>query len=324
VALRVCGGLITNIPLVDFHVRALANGQGGVQPGALGLLAQGAQAPGQVMRLGSGNHRVPHQVAARGKALDALLNAGAHAVVIALDLVARVDQHQRAARPAGARGRWQHRAQSFEAVFARHRDRAASLKLGHVARQGLAVGRVQFEQLEPVARGLAHQAVHHEGRTGVNAQRARGVEVGHQVKVVVDGRGRFGRLPFGGAHGGHELDDAVLRLAALLGVVAVQPVQTGPGVGVDQVDAGLFEHEVAQRGHQRDVLEHIGVIAGMKGVAVTEHPGMVAPEFAGRATISYNGGLRSEFCWPRGEAFTPPKRVPSEDHRPWKRAAKPS
>jgi hypothetical protein len=34
---------------------------------------------------------------------------------------------------------------------------------------------------------------------------------------------------------------------------------------------------VRERGDQHRVLEHVGVIAGMEGVAVAEHPSMVTP-----------------------------------------------
>jgi hypothetical protein len=39
------------------------------------------------------------------------------------------------------------------------------------------------------------------------------------------------------------------------------------------VIAGLFLHQVPQGGDQGGVLEHIGVVAGVEGVAVTEHGG---------------------------------------------------
>jgi hypothetical protein len=46
-------------------------------------------------------------------------------------------------------------------------------------------------------------------------------------------------------------------------------------MGVNQGDAGLFLHEVAQGGEQGDVFEHIGMVARVKSVSVTEHAGMV-------------------------------------------------
>ena len=46
-------------------------------------------------------------------------------------------------------------------------------------------------------------------------------------------------------------------------------------MGVDQRQAGVFLRQVLQCGDQRGVLEYVGVVAGMEGVAVTEHGGMV-------------------------------------------------
>jgi hypothetical protein len=34
-------------------------------------------------------------------------------------------------------------------------------------------------------------------------------------------------------------------------------------------------HQVAQGGNQRQVFQHVGMVAGMEGVAITEHDGMV-------------------------------------------------
>ena len=72
-----------------------------------------------------------------------------------------------------------------------------------------------------------------------------------------------------------QLQNAVLRLGTGLGIVAIEAVQTGASVGVDQGDARLFVHQVFERGNQGQVLEHIRMVAGMKGVAVTEHGLMV-------------------------------------------------
>jgi large subunit ribosomal protein L13 len=87
---------------------------------------------------------------------------------------------------------------------------------------------------------------------------------------------------------------------------------------------------MAQSGDEHGVLEHIGVVARMKGVSVTEHPRMLAfgtplpPQNLRQApNLSYNRGLRSDLLAPRRSTQTPPKSVPTENDRPWKRAAKP-
>ncbi len=59
--------------------------------------------------------------------------------------------------------------------------------------------------------------------------------------------------------------------AFLLRVAAEQRVAARAGVGVDEAVALLLRAEVAQHEHQDDVLEHVGVVAGVEGVAVGEH-----------------------------------------------------
>ena len=48
-------------------------------------------------------------------------------------------------------------------------------------------------------------------------------------------------------------------------------------MGVYILNRCLFLHQIAQNGDQGGVFEHIGMIAGMKGVAVTEHAGNIPP-----------------------------------------------
>ena len=70
---------------------------------------------------------------------------------------------------------------------------------------------------------------------------------------------------------GDELHDAVLRLAGGAGEFAVQAVQAGTGVGVDDGDGGGLGHQVLQDGDEHHVLQDVGVVAGMEAVAVAEH-----------------------------------------------------
>ncbi len=56
----------------------------------------------------------------------------------------------------------------------------------------------------------------------------------------------------------------------LAGVVAVKTVQAGTAVGVEHRQRSLLGG-IARWRSKRCKLEHIGVIAGMEGVAVTEH-----------------------------------------------------
>ena len=49
-------------------------------------------------------------------------------------------------------------------------------------------------------------------------------------------------------------------------------------MGVNNGDTTLFLLQVLQGGNQGKVLDNIGVVAGVKGVSVTEHVWMVTPQ----------------------------------------------
>ncbi len=74
---------------------------------------------------------------------------------------------------------------------------------------------------------------------------------------------------------GEQPADAVAGLAGLLRGFAIQPVQAAAGMGVECETGGRLGGErIAQR-QQHDMLEHVGVVAGMEGVAIV-HRGIVA------------------------------------------------
>ena len=118
--------------------------------------------------------------------------------------------------------------------------------------------------------------MHDERRARVDLGLSIGVEMGDDVQVILQRFWYcwvvFQRL--------QQLENAVWGLAAGFGKVAVQSVQAGAGVGVDQGQSRIFVHQVFERCHQGDVFEHIGMVAGMKGVAITEHGAMVTISFA--------------------------------------------
>src|SRR5690349_9133299 len=92
-------------------------------------------------------------------------------------------------------------------------------------------------------------------------------------------------------------------------------------------------------GYHHRVLEHIGMVACVEGVAVTEHPAMVTARVP-LSSLSCAKSLilriisgSAALCGPAAESIrkengttfsrrmpTPPKRFPSEERRPWKRA----
>ncbi len=75
----------------------------------------------------------------------------------------------------------------------------------------------------------------------------------------------------GGLDGGQQAEDAGIGLGRLARVVLVQAIDARASVGIDHGEAGVFLTHVLQDGDQRHVLEHIGVVARVEGVAVTEH-----------------------------------------------------
>src|SRR2546427_9956449 len=79
---------------------------------------------------------------------------------------------------------------------------------------------------------------------------------------------------------------------SLVGVVAVQSVQAGAGVRVQHREGGVLLEEVLQGGDQHGVLEHIGMVACMEGVAVNEHRRMVTSRAAGWVAVAGGGGGR--------------------------------
>ena len=65
-----------------------------------------------------------------------------------------------------------------------------------------------------------------------------------------------------------EPSDPKCCFAGALRLLPVEIVESAAGMGVDHRERRGFARQMIQDGHQRDVLDHIGEIAGMKGVAV--------------------------------------------------------
>ena len=90
-----------------------------------------------------------------------------------------------------------------------------------------------------------------------------GVETRHLITIVGQQRRQLPGLP-------QRLDaTAVFGVLACLG--RIQPVAPCTGVRVEDPERLVLQGQVAQDGHQDGVLEHIGMVADMKGVAITEH-----------------------------------------------------
>jgi hypothetical protein len=107
-----------------------------------------------------------------------------------------------------------------------------------------------------------------------------GVETGNHVQIGLkrfwNGLGVF--FGAGSVKVAEQFENTILGFAASFGIVAVKPVKTSTRMGVDDRDATLFLLEVLQRCNQGEVLDDIGMVAGVKGVSVTEHALMVTPQ----------------------------------------------
>ena len=68
-----------------------------------------------------------------------------------------------------------------------------------------------------------------------------------------------------------QLADTILEFALLLGESAVDRIDAGAGVRVHEPERRLLGGQVGQHLYQHEVLEYIGVVAGMEAVAVAEH-----------------------------------------------------
>jgi hypothetical protein len=99
-----------------------------------------------------------------------------------------------------------------------------------------------------------------------------------------------------------------------LGIVAIQAVQARARMGVQHGQRRVFLIEVVLNGDQAGVFEHIGMIACMKGMAVTEHALMVttAPWLAWASVnsavnkpITYTMRGFAANSWLRGETYFP-------------------
>ncbi len=68
--------------------------------------------------------------------------------------------------------------------------------------------------------------------------------------------------------------NAFTVLGLLLRVLALQQVATGPRMGVDKAQRLVFGHHVAQHLGQHQMLEHVGMVAGVEGVSIGQHGGL--------------------------------------------------
>jgi hypothetical protein len=93
--------------------------------------------------------------------------------------------------------------------------------------------------------------------------RAAAVEAPHQLDITRQRRRQVGRRP--------QPRDAAFVLGVLLRVAPFERIAAGAGVGVDQREGFRLGRHRAQHLGEHQVLEHVGMVAGMESVAVGEH-----------------------------------------------------
>ena len=211
------------------------------------------------MRFGARDDRVPDGVDARREATHRIFNHVQHAGVVVLELVAGIAQQQRALVR-----RRQEFLHAFKTVFLQHRNLATGVELGDIRLERAGVGGVQFEQLEAIAVALAQHVLHDEGRAGIDLVGSARVEGLDHIQVILQRRSQV--------FGAKQTLNAIGCFAAGFGKLAVQSIEARTSVRVQHGQSGVFLREMLQSGNEDGVLEHIGVIACVKCVSITEHP----------------------------------------------------
>ena len=174
--------------------------------------------------------------------------------VVVAGFVGRIDQHQRAARR-----RRQQCLEGVETVGGGDADAPALIL--EVVLQDFAVAAVEFEQAQAILRAQGLQG--EPGGAGIKTQVAVRIAGAHLIDIVGQRGGQI--------LAGPQLADAALVFLQLGRIARVQCIQTRARMGVDDPERFVFLPQVTAQLDEQKVLQHIGVIAGMKGVAVAQH-----------------------------------------------------
>ncbi|MNY01951.1 hypothetical protein D3C86_1345000 [compost metagenome] len=97
-------------------------------------------------------------------------------------------------------------------------------------------------------------------RAGVVAQRAIGIEFADQRAIVGQQRRQVVAHPQAG--------DALQPLAGLAGLLAGQVVEADAGMAVEVGEGLVLACHQTQQAAEDGMLEHVGMVAGVKGVTV--------------------------------------------------------
>ena len=196
---------------------------------------------------------IPEGVDAGGPALLRFFKGIDHGEVIFLQLIGGVDEHQAAARGGGQQGH-----QPLEAVAMVDGDAGV---VPHVGAKILHLVVVQLHQRQLVL--IADKAAGQLRRAGVVVQLTIAVHLLDDTQIGGHGRPLGPFIP--------QAFDPVGVFRLLLGPVAAQVVETATGMGVQHDEGFLLLLEGLDDQGLDGVFEHVGVVAGVKGVAVAQH-----------------------------------------------------
>ena len=148
----------------------------------------------------------------------------------------------------------------MEAVFLPDDAAPFQARRFHIVLQMLVIRRMQFEQAQFV--GFPRFRLRQPRRAAIQAGLRQ-----HGLQACAEGRKCVGQF----FCRRYQAGDAVAVFAHFLRFAARQVVQTRTGVGVDVPIGVVFAVEVIQHQPKDKMFEHVGMVAGVKGVSVAEH-----------------------------------------------------
>jgi hypothetical protein len=184
--------------------------------------------------------------------------------LVQLRFVRRVDQHQPAREFPAADVRRQQRLERSVTVALVHGDARVVAEVGL---QRLGFRGVQFAASDAVVG--AQRMRQQPWRTGVGVFAVRGAAGADRVEVASDA----------GITGGHrqQFRHTAFGLAGALCGVAIQRIQATAGMGVEREAGCRLAGQRVAHGQQHHMLEHVGMVAGMEGVAVIHQAQVYRP-----------------------------------------------
>ncbi|EHM52632.1 hypothetical protein HMPREF9080_02187 [Cardiobacterium valvarum F0432] len=215
-----------------------------------------AQGGGETAAFGAGEAGIPDEIAAIGEALVRGGEGIEDGLVVTFLFVGRVDEDD------GAAAWWRQAGnEAGKAVTLCDVQAAAEAERTQVILQRLVIGGMQFVEMQFAGRWQGFGG--NQGRAGISVRcRQQGAQ------FVPPGGERSGQIG-----SGKETGETAVVFAVFLRVIAAEVVLPRSGVGIDVVVGLLFAVVVGKHATEQVVFQEVGVVAGVVGVAVTEHGG---------------------------------------------------